>query len=265
MSQIMGDISTGIMTIYANDDSKCDDNDDPTIASILSRIYRLSQAFTCILCQYDPTLSNMLLAGTYPQVLMGKQTSSGYPGWVTPDSTPTENSSNLVTSGGIYTAIQNAILSVWHMWDKGDDGSFAYFVTAVGDLPTSGLTSGDYAIVYTESSGTNAIYQWNGSSWVLQETITQANMENFAVINIENGDYAGEGLYWFESGWNLLNASLKELEDRLTALETAVDSSVQAIDSDSVYKIGVRSTYALADAVTSETGVTKIVFISGSS
>lgn len=261
IAQIVGDISSGVMTIYANDDSKCDDNNDPTLASMMSRIYRVSQAFACILCQYDPTLSNMLMAGSYPQVLMGKQNQNGYPGWVTPDSMPTQNSNNLVTSGGIYTAIQNAILSVWHMWDKGKSGSFAYFAVQIADVPTTGNTNGDFALVYNPTNYSNAIYKWNGSSWVLQETITQANMIDFSVAHIEKGEYADKAIYWFNTGWNLLDADLGELEDRVEALENNMENAVLALDTATTYKMGVVNNYAAASAVPSESGVTKIVFI----
>lgn len=261
IAQIVGDISSGVMTIYANDDSKCDENKDPTLASMMSRIYRVSQAFACILCQYDPTLSNMLMAGDYPQVLMGKRSSNGYPGWVTPDNLPTEGSSNLVTSDGVYTAIQNAILSVWHMWNKGDDGSFEYFVNDVNDLPTTGNTNGDYAIVYNETTYANTIYKWNGSSWVSQETVAAADMEDFAVIHINKGDWEDKGLYWFDTGWNLLDADLASVESRIDALENSIQYTIQTLDTSTTYKVGVVNNLTAANAVPTQAGVTKIIFI----
>lgn len=262
LSQIIGDISSGSMTIFANDDSKCDEKDmSPTLASMLSRIYRVSQAFACILCQYDPTLSNMLMAGTYPQVLMGGE---NYPSWVTPDSTPTEGSNNLVTSNGIYNAIQSAIISVWHMWDEGEDGSFEYYLTDASDLPTSGNTEGDFALVYDATNYSNLIYEWDGSGWVLNKTILPEDMEDFAVIHINKGDWADKGLYWFDTGWNLLDADLGDLENRVAALEASMAHTVQALDTTTTYKLGVVATAAQAASVPSETGVTKIVFISGS-
>lgn len=262
LSQIIGDISSGSMTIYANDDSKCDDQDtSPTLASMLSRIYRVSQAFACILCQYDPTLSNMLMAGTYPQVLMGGE---NYPSWVTPDSAPTEGSNNLVTSNGVYNAIQSAIISVWHMWDEGDDGSFEYFLTDAAELPSTGNTQGDYALVYDETTYSNLIYQWDGSAWVLEKTVLPEDMEDFAVIHINKGDWEDKGLYWFDTGWNLLDADLGDIENRITALEESMAHTVQALDTNTVYELGVVATSADASSVPAEQGVTKVVFISGS-
>ena len=269
IAQIMSDISSGVMTIYANDDSKCDENADPTLASMMSRIYRVSQAFACILCQYDPTLSNMLMAGTYPQVLMGKQSANGYPGWVTPDSAPTSGSQRLVTSGGVYTAIQNAILSVWHMW-KGNgttaatDGNYQYLVYDAGDLPTTGNTNGDWAIVYDETNHSVNTRRWNGSSWVSKGTFSASQMQDFSVIHVEKGEWEDKGLYWFDTGWNLLDADLGEIEARMDELEQKYQSVVLPLDTANTLKIGVVATAAAASAIPAETGVTKIIFISGS-
>lgn len=268
IAQIVGDISSGVMTIYANDDSKCDENADPTLASMMSRIYRVSQAFACILCQYDPTLSNMLMAGTYPQVLRGKQTQNGYPGWVTPDSAPTADSQNLVTSGGVYTAIQNAILSVWHIW-KGNgttaasDGNYQYLVYNIADLPTTGNTNGDWAIVYNETSYVVKTYKWNGSTWQNKGTFDSSQMQDFAVIHVVKGEWADKGLYWFDKSWNLLDADLGEIEQRIDALEAGMVNTVQAADTSTTYKLGVATNYTAATQVPAETGVTKIIFVRG--
>ena len=268
LAQIMSDISSGVMTIYANDDSKCDENADPTLASMMSRIYRVSQAFACILCQYDPTLSNMLMAGTYPQVLMGKQLLNGYPGWVTPDSAPTSGSNRLVTSGGVYTAIQNAILSVWHMWQgngttAASDGNYQYLVYAAADLPTTGNTNGDWAIVYDETAHTVKTYKWNGSTWQNKGTFTAAQMQDFSVIHVAKGEWEDKGLYWFDTSWNLLDADLGEVEQRMEALEQQYSSVIIPLDTANTYKVGVVANSTAAGQVPAETGVTKIIFISG--
>lgn len=264
LAQIVGDISSGKMTIYANDDSKCSPDDkSPTLASMMSRIYRVSEAFTCILCTYDPTLSNLLTSGSYPQVLMGKQSGSQYPHWSTPDSTPTQNSYNLVTSNGVYQAIRNAILSVWHLWEKGDNGEFQYLETSFASLPTTGNTDGDYAIVYNAQTHVNTIYKWSDSqsAWVLDETIQPANIEDFAVIHVEKGTWADKGLYWFQTSWNIMDADIRELEQRVSVLEYSMMSTVQALDNSSVYEIGVVDTYAQASAIPAESGKIKIAFI----
>lgn len=268
LSQIMSDISTGVMTIYANEDSKCEANEDPTLASMMSRIYRVSQAFACILCQYDPTLSNMLKAGTYPQVLMGKKTDNGYPEWNTPDTTPTENSTNVVTSGGVYTAIQNAILSVWHMWklpaaEGSASGSYQYLVDNVDDLPMSGNTSGQWSLVNDLEAHLVSTYKWDGSGWVFVKTFTSDEMIDFSVVSILKGKWADKGLYWFDTGWNLLDADLREVEERIAALELEMSRTIRPIDADAVYRIGVANTFDEAEAVQPEAGVTKIIFVRG--
>lgn len=265
LAQIVGDISSGTKTIYANDDSKCSaDDKSPTLASMMSRIYRVSQAFTCILCEYDPTLSNMLLSGSYPQVLMGKQAGQPYPSWVTPDALPEEGSGNVVTSNGVYQAIRNAILSVWHLWEKGDNGTFQYFVTSSSALPSSGNTEGDFAIVFNTTNNTNTIYKWHNNAWVSQETIQPGNMEDFAVIHIVKGDMADRGLYWFEDGWNVLDADIGEIESRIVALETKLARSIGQVDTTTKYKLGVVNNYSAASSVPAEAGVTKIIFIARS-
>ena len=50
------------------------------------------------------------------------------------DTTPTSGSDNIVTSGGIYTALNNAIGSVYRV--KGTKATYA-------DLPSSGNVAGD--------------------------------------------------------------------------------------------------------------------------
>lgn len=263
ISQIVGDISNGTKTIYANDDSKCTEGDkSPTLASMFSRIYRVSQAFACILCQYDPNLSNMLMNGIYPQILMGKPEDGSYPMWVNPDSLPTENSNRPVTSDGVYKAIQNAIMSVWHMWDRGNDGNFYDFANNVADL-VNGTSTSQYAIVYNTSSHNNVIYKWGGSAWVENETVT--NIEDFAVIHVEKGKYADKGLYWFNDGWNVLDADLSDIEDRLNVVENKVANAVGQLDTSTKYEIGIVDSYSEAIGVPSTTGKTKIIFIRGTS
>ena len=269
LAQIVSDISSGVMTIYANDESKCDDNDDPTLASMMSRIYRVSQAFACVLCQYDPTLSNMLMAGTYPQVLMGKQNPNGYPGWVSPDTSPTSNSKNLVTSGGIYTAIQNALMSSWHMWklpaaQGSTTGVYNYLVTDLADLPTTGIASGEWAVYHNVSGRYVETYTVNnaGTQWVSKKRFNYSQMENFGVIHVMKGKWADKGLYWFENGWNLLNAELDALENRMDALEQQYDNVVTVeTGMTNDVKIGIVNTLTEADAIQPEAGMTKLIFI----
>lgn len=74
------------------------------------------------------------------------------------DSTPTSGSSNAVSSGGTYTAIQNAISSVYKY--KGTKANYA-------SLPSSGNVSGDVwnveAAYGDYPAGTN--WAWTGNGW----------------------------------------------------------------------------------------------------
>lgn len=264
LAQIVGDISSGKMTIYANDDSKCSPDDkSPTLASMMSRIYRVSEALTCILCSYDPTLANLLTSGSYPQVLMGKAVGGSYPQWVTPDSAPTENSYNLVTSGGVHQAIREAIMSVWHIWDKGDNGEFQYLVNDPSDLPVSGNTNGDYAICFNTSTSVNTIYKWENASWVLKETLQPSDIENFAVMHIVKGEYADRGLYWFETSWNVMDADIRDLEARVAVLEASNLATVKPLDNSTEYRVAVVNSYSDATSIQPTLGQTKIIFVRG--
>lgn len=74
------------------------------------------------------------------------------------DTTPTSGSDNIVTSGGIYTALNNAIGSVYRV--KGTKATYA-------DLPSSGNVAGDVwnvtAAYGDYPAGTNWV--WTGSEW----------------------------------------------------------------------------------------------------
>lgn len=78
--------------------------------------------------------------------LAGKQNT------LTFDTTPTEGSSNPVTSGGIYSAFATAVTGAYKY--KGS-------VATQDDLPSSGNTVGD--VWNVQATGMN--YAWNGTSW----------------------------------------------------------------------------------------------------
>ena len=94
--------------------------------------------------------------------LAGKQNT------LTFDTTPTEGSSNPVTSGGIYDAFATAISGVFEY--KGS-------VATVGDLPQSGNKVGD--VWNVQATGMN--YAWNGTAW-------DAQGSEFNIESITNGD-----------------------------------------------------------------------------
>lgn len=68
------------------------------------------------------------------------------------DTTPTQGSSNPVTSGGIYNAFATAVAGAYKY--KGS-------VATQNDLPSSGNTVGD--VWNVQANGMN--YAWNGTSW----------------------------------------------------------------------------------------------------
>lgn len=138
--QVYYSLKNGDIVISANEDSKCDGSQLPTIASILSRLLRFDEAVACILCTYDPILIKILKSGEYPQVLMG-QTGSVYPVWKNVSETPTEGSMLPITSGGVYDAIQEAQLSMFHKitddpnWvAAGGQYNYAFLAKSLEDL-----------------------------------------------------------------------------------------------------------------------------------
>lgn len=138
--QVYYSLKNGDIVISANEDSKCDGSQLPTIASILSRLLRFDEAVACILCTYDPILIKILKSGEYPQVLMG-QTGSVYPVWKNVSETPTEGSMLPITSGGVYDAIKEAQLSMFHKitddpkWvEAGGQLQYAFLAKSIEDL-----------------------------------------------------------------------------------------------------------------------------------
>lgn len=83
---------------------------------------------------------------TKSQVIAGLQPT------LTFDSTPTANSTNPVTSGGIKTYVDNQASAVYRY--KGSVATYA-------DLPSTGLAIGD--VYNVESDGSN--YAWTGTEW----------------------------------------------------------------------------------------------------
>lgn len=84
------------------------------------------------------------------------------------DSTPTENSLNPVTSGGIYAAFATAVTGTYRF--KGS-------VATVNDLPSSGNTVCD--VYNVQADGMN--YAWNGTEW-------DAMGSSFSIEPISNSD-----------------------------------------------------------------------------
>lgn len=260
------------INIYANDESKCADDGLPTHASMWSRIYRFSQALTCILCAYDPFLATLLKSGRYPQVLMAAENSE-YPVWQTPDTLPRKGAQVPITSDGVYRAIQDAILSVWHLWEEYPE--FAYYFVDIAERDAqTGMADGDFALVRDGENGNyNVIYSYNETAqmWV-EEEIVGVDLPNFTVTHFTKGKWAGKELYYMKSGtdpnaapvWSIMDAHLEDLEMRLDAIESRINTGVVlAQDGQTNYLLTTRPTLNEAIAVPVTAGKTTITLITG--
>ena len=266
------------MTIYANDFSKCSETDEnPTLASMWSRIYRFSQATSCILCAFDPFIIKLLKSGRFPQVLMGAPADvlpedlTGYPVWVSPDTYPTASSTRPVTSDGVYRAVEDAILSVWHIWRE--HPQFEYYAdhTTEGVHPLSEITDmevNDTALVKDNGEGEyNVIYKYYDDDWQKEEVIG-TDIPNFTVTHIVKGYFEGKGIYYFDDSgtptWQIMDANLSELEERMDVLEEKFNHAIISQTSDTnSYMLTTRATLAQANAVPATSGRTTLIFITG--
>lgn len=290
-------LNMGPGNIFANDDSKCKEDDpSPTLASMWSRIYRFSQAVTCILCAYDPFINTLLKAGRFPQVLMGAQTEEldemdgcckkvGYPTWVTPDELPTLDSNRPVTANGIARAIKDAIMSVWHIWEE--EPEFDYFAQTINgaDDPYS-LTEqmkkwpakeGDTLLLASapECGGGTAEYEYRHDNdpsgdltveWRFNKCLKKGGVEhlsNFAVTHINGGYYEDKGVYFFDETWQVMDADLGTLESRVDELERIFEHSVLSQDNTTQYVMATRPDLTTAEAVPCTNGKETLVFITG--
>ena len=268
------------LVIATNDESKCNDNNDPTHASMWSRILRYSQAITCILCDYDPFVATILKSGKYPQILMGAvqtgEDGTGYPQWVMPDDIPTEGSSRPVTSKGIIQAVSEAILSVWHLWEEYPE--FTYFAQSydnednsqnlVNQTATYPPSDGDTALVSNNGTDNNVLYTYENGAWSVTKVLGEDDkLTNFAVTHIVKGAYADKGVYYFHDGqndtWQVMDVELGDLENRVEALETMFAQAVVGADEDKQYVIATAPDLATAENMACIEGKTQIVLITG--
>lgn len=289
-------INMGVGNIFANDDSKCSDDDpSPTLASMWSRIYRFAQAVTCILCAYDPFISTLLKAGRFPQVLMGAQTETdgtmdgcckkvGYPTWVDPDDYPREGSNRPVTSDGITRAVQDAILSVWHLWEEKPE--FTYFAQTIDSssdpfsltvqMEKWPAVEGDTALIAsdpTNCSGGTAEWEYRHDNdpsgdlevkWRFNKCLNKAddNLTNFATTHVNKGYYEDKGVYYFDGTWQVMDASFGELEKRVDELEAKVSGAVTSPDGEK-YILTTAATVTDANNVPCSDDKTTIILVTG--
>lgn len=284
IQQVYYQIKNGVMNIYANDDSKCEDDNAPTIASILSRLLRFDEAVSCVLCTYDPQLIAYLKSGTFPQILMGGGSGSKYPVWQNPSTSPSASSILPITSGAVFDAIRDAIDSVFHKatddssWSSAGGGfTYEYYADTVADLyeqyDESGAESGaelpeegDLAMILDGEDGVNQEYKYMEGEWVALDVIGEPN--NFAVIEIEKGKYADEEIYYLHDSdgnisWNVLDFNLTGLERRVTALEEVYKTAVLSYDPTTEYLLHTVPSISAAQAVTPIPGKTTITLVIG--
>lgn len=285
IEQVYHQIKNGMMNIYANEDSKCEDNNAPTLASILSRLLRFDEAISCILCSYDPALIAYLKSGTYPQILMGGGSNSKYPVWQHPSTYPSANSILPITSGGVYNAIRDAIDSVFHKatddskWVAAGGGfTYDYYADSIPELEEQYDESsdndesgsdlpeeGNIALILGGADGINQEYKYIEGEWVGLDVLGEPN--NFAVIEVEKGTYEDKELYYLHDSsgnvsWNILDFNLTSLERRLTEAELTLKHAVISYD-DTEYLLNTASTLAEASATTPVEGKTTITLVIG--
>lgn len=245
--QQLNRMKTGQKTIYANCDTKemCDPySNNPTIASILSRLLRFNQAAACLICSMEAL--DIFKTGEVNQVFSA--TTPGEPGqWITLDDVATEGSENLISSGGVYDGIQEYIHSVFH-----PIGTYDYWAESLEELeeqsvcesgePESG-ESGE--ICEPPVSGDKAVvgeyyYKYTNGSWVRKGRVP--DLGDFAVIVILKGTYAGKNFYWWDDKWQMVNMDKAgSLEDRVAIIEdyTLNNKIVYSYDPAKNYKLAI--------------------------
>ena len=229
-------IKDGEREVYTNDDTKesCDgDEDDPTLHSILSRIYRFFQMLDCLICSGLNDSFNHLKRGALYTAYQSFN-NSNYGVFTAPDSVVTEDSNNLVYSFAVKTAIDELVRSVYHYV-----GDWQYMVYAPSDLANlTNKVSGDKAIVKIGADGTNQTYTYNGSTWTAGEL---NDFDDFSLVHVEKYSKfttgygleveikAGSAWYWYNNNWNSLDANLDDI--LIDVSETLSQNFVNKADS----------------------------------
>lgn len=240
-------IRTGQKTIYANCDTKevCDPySNNPTLASILSRILRFSQAAACLICSMEAL--DIFKSGEVDQVFTA--TTPGESGqWITQDYYPTEGSENLITSSGVAEAIQDYIESVFH-----PIGTYEYWAEDMAELEEQSVCesgepeSGESGIpCEPPEEGDRAVvgeYYYTYHNGVWTQTGEVPDLGDFAVITIIKGTYFDKNFYWWNEKWYLINMNeAGSIEDKVTEIEAYVTDNniVSSYDPTKPYKVAV--------------------------
>lgn len=197
--------------IYTNDEHKlaCDgDPEDPTLFSMISRIYRFYTAINCLICSGLNDDFNIYKQGGAGKVFIGGK-------WITPAKNFNDKATNpLVTGGAIYDKLQEAIQPLYKYFKTYD-----YLVSSIDHLASSKdvFIKGDVALAETVE------YTYDGKNWVKGKA---QGLHDFDMVHVNNatsystyGDIkttAGSGWYWYGGTWNQLDASVSETYDDLS-------------------------------------------------
>ena len=197
--------------IYTNDEHKlaCDgDPEDPTLFSMLSRIYRFYTAINCLICSGLNDDFNIYKQGGAGKVFIGGK-------WITPAKNFNDKATNpLVTGGAIYDKLQEAIQPLYKYFKTYD-----YLVSSIDHLASSKdvFIKGDVALAKTVE------YTYDGKNWVKGKT---QDLHDFDMVHVNNATSysiygnikttAGSGWYWYGGTWNQLDASVSEAYDDLS-------------------------------------------------
>ena len=207
--QLVG-IKMGVKTIYTNCDTKktCDPYSlTPTLASILSRLLRFAQATACLTCSLGDL--HIFGSGQTNQVFMASSVGSTG-NWVDLEEDAIEDSENIISSNGVKVAIDRYLHSVMR-----PIGTYNYYAEDMTDLvaQSSSATSGDTAVIGDK------YYTYGNSTWT--ETGDVPDLQDFGLIAIKDGTWAGKEFYYWNDKWNLLDIDVDALTARIEALEEA--------------------------------------------
>lgn len=197
--------------IYTNDEHKlaCDgDPEDPTLFSMLSRIYRFYTAINCLICSGLNDDFNVYKQGGAGKVFIGSK-------WVAPAKNFNDKDTNpLVTGGAIYDKLQEAIQPLYKYFKTYD-----YLASSIDHLASSKdvFIKGDVALAKTVE------YTYDGKDWVKGKTQI---LHDFDMVHVNKATTysaygglkttAGSGWYWYGGTWNQLDASISEAYDNLS-------------------------------------------------
>lgn len=203
--------------IYTNEEQKlaCDgDPDDPTLHSMLSRIYRYFGAVLCLICQGLNDDLNFFKRG--PALTVLQTLGNGeFSEWVKPDSKVTKDSKNLVFSGAIYDAIDEFIHTAFYY--IGDWDYLTYNETTLNKVLNP--KKGDTALVKNGADGTNQTYTYDGSKWT-KDKVNEFNQFEMVHVNKESSFAyddlnvtvpAGSGWFWYNDNWNQMDATIDKI------------------------------------------------------